>query len=341
MEARRKYEAAKPVIAQLNPEWLDTLDNDLARCYQQLGLTDLALQAYSNMLDRDAANVAARWGKIVALYTLNRTNEAIAEYELVTDQLTNLELQSPYVLRQHLALEMTKQQLAPENDRSWEKTEGILRVIMSDKQISRGAKTKLLAEYYAKSGQEQRAQELLEKRREKNPNDLGLLLASIRQTAREEGGGPAALAELDKLVAKAGDNVSFRMVRAELLASSRPEGYAESLASLANDVDGFNDRERAILWSDLSTRLNNLGEYDYAETIAEQLAELRSGDISVQVDLFRNSLRSNDDAKISNRLKRLEALAGQESAVSKWAQAAYIVNRVQRQEAPPRCWTRR
>ena len=130
-----------------------------------------------------------------------------------------------------------------------------------------------------------------------DPNDPTIQIQAIRLLAQEPGSGPAkAIALLDTVIKKNGkDSAQFRALRVELLFALRDEQLPTQLNAATQGMEEFSDGEKAMVWSTVAARFEQLGRYADAQRCLEQAAALAPNSLPMRNALFELALKQNDD----------------------------------------------
>lgn len=129
-----------------------------------------------------------------------------------------------------------------------------------------------------------------------DPKDPTIQIQAIRLVAQEPNDGPArALTLLDSVVKKNKDTAQLRALRVELLSALRDEQLPSQLNAATQGMDDFSDAEKAIVWSTVAGRFEQLGRLADAQRCLEQAASLSPNSLPTRNALFELALKQNDD----------------------------------------------
>ena len=332
LKAADKLSGARPHIVQVRPEWLTPLDSALALCYENLAQHDLRKDAFQRIVTREPDNLIARWGKIEALRTLKRTSAALEEYATLERQLKSNDDIAGRLLIPHLSLELLQQRDRTEEDRDYKEAEALVRRILKETRINDAAKASVVAQYYTETGQPDKAKAILEKSREKNPDNIVLKLSRIAELASKD--TPAARKELDAFQAEHGDMEPVRRLRAQMALFERGEGHVEEIKKQAENVSMFPENDQLRLWARIGQMLISVGDTKGARELWQRVADARPDDIQIRIGVFELSLQQDDRAQQERALDQLRDVVGDGTAEMKWARAMKIVAAVRREELP-------
>lgn len=265
-------------------------------CQGQLGQFDLARDAYKAALDINP--------------DLPQAKQGFEQMSVMTNQATPDEgsLELDRVIKEMLARPKAQQDwnsLTKKIDDYIDK-EAANRVVPATWASSR--KSLLRGQMYAMQAVEtndpeeqkqlfQQARDAIKEAYAIDPNDPTIQIQAIRLLAQEPGSGPAkALALLDTVIKKSGkDTAQFRALRVELLFALRDEQMPTQLNAATEGMEGFSDGEKALVWSTVAARFEQLGRFADAQRCLEQAAALAPNSLPMRNALFELALKQNDD----------------------------------------------
>lgn len=264
-------------------------------CYTQLGQFDLALEAYKASLDinPDLPQAKAGFEQIQAMIGVEQPEDGMLE----------------------LDREIKEMLAKPAAEQDWETLVGKIDKYIEDQAASRvvattwvpSRKALLRGQMYAmraveaKEPAEQKklfnqARDAIKEAYAIDPKDPTVQMQAIRLLAQEPASGPAkALELLDSIVKKGKDSAAFRALRVELLAAIRDPQLAAQLTAATQGMDDFPDAQKALVWSAVAARFEQLGDIAEARRCLEQAVALSPNNLPTRNALFDLALKQRDD----------------------------------------------
>lgn len=264
-------------------------------CHTQLGQFDLALEAYKGALaiNPDLPQAKSGQEQILAMLNMSEPEEGMLELDR---EIKNM-----------LAL--------PKADQNWEAlaskiddyidAEASKRVVATTWASSR--KALLRGQMFAMRAVETndpaeqkalftQARDAIKKAYAIDPTDATVQIQAIRLLAQEPDSGPTkALELLDSIVKKGKDSAAFRTLRIDLLFAIRDEQLPAQLSAAAQGMDDFPDNQKALVWSAVAARFEQLGDVAEARRALEQASALAPNSLPTRNALFDLALKQNDD----------------------------------------------
>lgn len=317
----------------------------LGGCYEKIGDSNRAVGIYTRNVTTDPRDVASRIALARALTTDGRLSEALEQYQ----HLVRMPNASPAYLYHVANLVLARNQSRPIEDQKsfWPDVD---RAIAQAEQL-RPLPTEVVvlrAQYHAAKQEFDKAQEVLTSAfadPKSRPATVWASLAelkifSARQKAANSRSNPAAagpgekeelaaaLSTLDEAEKILGDQIIFRMVRAQYWMGQDREQARKALASLAEKLDRFSNDEKAQLLSFLGTCKLLIGDVQGAVRDLEIVAQdLLPFDLRTRLTLFEIALVSRDDAAMSRWRDELKAIEPSDGALWRYARARQQVAR--------------
>lgn len=264
-------------------------------CHTQLGQFDLALEAYkaSLAINPDLPQAKSGFEQISAMLDIEQPEEGMLELDReIKDMLSRPKAEQNW------------DALASRID-DYIDAEASKRVVPSTWASSR--KELLRGQMYAmravetNAPEEQKAlflqaRDAIKKAYALDPNDPTVQIQAIRLLAQEPDSGPAkALELLDSIVKKGKDSAAFRTLRIDLLTAIKDEQLPAQLMAATEGMDDFPDPQKALVWSAVAARFEQLGDIAQARQALEQAVALSPNSLPTRNALFELALKQNDD----------------------------------------------
>ncbi len=324
LSATQKLESIRTQLAQVEPAWIPAADRMLGSAYADLGQNDRALRYYQNVLEADEDDIRARWGVILALRGLGQIDEALQHYATLNRKLLadgKFPDDYPFVVA-HLEMELVRQNQRPEAQRNWDFAKQLVSIIRSSK-LTDLQKYSILANYYDKIGDADRAAQARSFIEEQDPDNVALRMGEIGKIAAAD--TDAALRELDAFEQKQNDVVATRLMRIELLSKQRPPDLREKLVQIEEEAERFSPRGQAAIFRNLGTAYMTLQEYDEVQRIFQKASERTPQDVELRLSMFKLALLRGDEADIGSSIANIKSTLGAESAEWHWAEASRLI----------------
>lgn len=269
------------------PDLLKQADFLLGQCYQELGRTDLQLSAYRRAAVVDPLWIPARMGVANALFSMGKVNEALQEYDDVSQLTDNITVRLQMARLMILA---NMRRSASERKPHWAAITSALDQI-EQSQPGLPQVVTLRAEVLLAQDDREHARELLQAAREKSPGDLEfwLGLAALAEQSRDWN---AARKLLDDAKEQTGDSVPLRLARARLMVNESGKDAAPSLHELAQPAESYSPSEVLQLYSGLAGLAFAIDDFDETARLCLLIAKARSSDLRSRLLLFDTALRA-------------------------------------------------
>ncbi|BBO30654.1 tetratricopeptide repeat protein [Lacipirellula parvula] len=264
-------------------------------CHTQLGQFDLALEAYKAALDINPELPQAKAGReqILAMMNIEQPEEGMLELdreikEMLAKPKGEQDWGSLTAKIDDYIDEQASQRVVPT---SW---------AASRKALLRGQMLAMRA-VEEKNPAEQKtlftqARDAIKQAYAIDPKDPTVQVQAIRLLAQEPDSGPAkALELLDSIVKKGKDSAAFRTLRVELLAAIRDPQLPAQLNAATQGMDDFEDAQKALVWSAVAARFEQLGDIAEARRCLEQAVALSPNNLPTRNALFDLALKQRDD----------------------------------------------
>jgi tetratricopeptide (TPR) repeat protein len=296
----------------------------LARCYERTGDEDLRLIASANAVALDPASLFGRLQLGKALLDVGRVEEANQQFRSITKQPA-----APAAAWVWLARGLWQRNLRkPPAQRDWQEIERTL-----DRTGSSATEAvpvaMLRADICLARNQTDRAQALLDKAIEKQPNQVPLWVARANLAVRR--GDPQAGADtLNEARHRLGDRFELRLAQAEFWAQRGGREALQRLRELEKKLDRFNREERAQLLARLALMHHRFGDVHQAERLARQAARLDPMDLRNRLLLFDVALSTGQDKTIQEAVNEVRQQEGEDGTWWRYGEAARLLERARR-----------
>ena len=297
-EAITRLEAARTRLTD-QAELAYRIDLVLGACYERLGNADRRLIAYRRAVSAEPLAVPGRLGLAAALADLGRSDEAIATYQSLADQVPGL---APEIARLALVRALSE----PADRRDWAVVDLALNAAEAEQADS--AEVALLrARSLLARDRLDAARDLLARAVERHPEDAAARAALAGLIGRQ-GDTEAALDELDELERRLGDTVAARLARASYWASRGGDEALGALDALEQGPDRFGEEDRRRLLDGLIAARRQLGDLDGADRLLDDLIALRPDAPGPRIARLELALRRDGDEAAARIREGIDAL---------------------------------
>ncbi len=264
-------------------------------CHTQLGQFDLALEAYkaSLAINPELPQAKSGYEQISALLDLEQPEEGMLELDReIKNMLARPKAEQNWdaltaKIDDYIDAEASKRVVAT----TWAASRKAL--LRGQMFAMRAVETNDPAEQKTLFTQ---ARDAIKKAYAIDPTDPTIQIQAIRLLAQEPDSGPAkALELLDSIVKKGKDSAAFRTLRIDLLFAIRDEQLPAQLNAATEGMDDFPDNQKALVWSAVAAKFEQLGDIAQAQRALEQAVALSPNSLPTRNALFDLALKQHDD----------------------------------------------
>jgi tetratricopeptide (TPR) repeat protein len=303
--ARRKWVDAVKVFEQARiglskpegvtafyPMILPDLEQFRGVAYQQLGQTDLAIDAFRASL------------------SLSPDQPQIAE---VLRRLEQSRGRTPGAQQTTSPMELVAEMLSrPEAEQQWSQIEEVIRADIESKGLDEAAANMYWAEYRFRRKQTDQAYQLMQEALATDPPQ-NVLLAAIRLSAFLPEAGPEVSQQLiDQCAEKFGDNATLRLERGRMWIVNKEEGLVEKLWSLDAGSDQWDEHQRTYFFKTLAEFFRQIGQPREADKALERVAAISPQDVEALMEMFAIARDRRDNAAMEEVQRRIVEVVGSE-----------------------------
>lgn len=324
LPAAKLLENVRPLLQARDPQILLSLDASHVTCYEKLGQHDLRLKSIDRILVSDPTNIAAIWAKIQCLLAMRQEEKAIAEYALLDRLLESKPETKKTLIVERLQMEMMKQKLLPESERSWTRLDALYEAAQKLEMTQEG-RMALSSDILRLKGKSAEADQIASKLEEGMANRLPARMNAIRKRALTES-YEQVKPDLDAFEAEIGDNLITRRLKMDVIVRTKPENANELLAALEENTESFTEAQKADLWMELGRMHALLGSRENTKRLWMMVMKERPSDVTLRLTLFELTLGEGNEAEIQAQQKEIEKLVGRDSPEWRWAEATSLYN---------------
>lgn len=324
LQAKSRLEAVRPLVAG-SDELTRQVDLYLGQCYERLGQFDEQLEANRRVLTDDPTSLAARVGAASALLAGGKTDEALAEFELVAGGIPKDRLPAiPQLWSPLLQLRVSDQMKRPQTDRDWSQVDELLELLQQSPGISSGQMALLRADVLVRKQESEAAVDLLEDAVKADPDNPQLWAALVTLSLR---GNDAARARavLARVPAALADSQNMLLAAAQVAAREPAEAAVKELAAIEERGMKLPAEESARILSALAAIHLGRGEPEEAERLWMAVAAKSPDDLRVRTALYEMAREQGNVEKAKARAAELAALAGPTSPLARVAEAGTLL----------------
>jgi len=322
-----------PLLAEMNSRSRLAVQVNLllARCYSQLGETQMEQDAYGRVLSASSGNVGAKLGYINTQMQQGDLDSAIQGYQELVGRVPEAR-----TALARLLITRNRQRSAVERD--WDEVERLVDdagktapdsvaplVLRADLVLARDP-TKIAE-----------ARTILREARKRFAKDKGVELwtaeARVISEAWNAQADPIAkqknlndaLALLDEAQRQIGDQVEIRLQRAQLWVAKMGPQAGPGLSELAQNIETFSKDDRRKLLYALAGELVRLQNFEQAIRLWSQLAEDDPGDIRLRSILVDLAIQLGNKEEIEKNIAQIERIEGDEGIQSRYWKVRYSI----------------
>ena len=290
----------------------------LARCYGELGQTELEIATYERALRIWDGSADARIGLARALAEAGRLDEALSHYDRV------LHVAGVPAAVARLRIEATLQR--PESERNWSDVEDFIDELARN----RGSEVESLvlrAELEAARGEPERSLSPLRNAldRQRGRIELWLALADLELRA---GRREAAVAVIEQAERELGSRPELLIARIRLAAAGDVETTRRELFLLESRVGEISDPDRLGVVLELASAYEESGETDSAMRNWKRAAELEPNHLAIRLRMLGLAVRTGAVSEVAENLTEIRRIEGADGFYSCLSEAAYCMLRV-------------
>ncbi|MGO9469895.1 MAG: tetratricopeptide repeat protein [Isosphaeraceae bacterium] len=303
----------------------------LARCYRQLGETQMEQDAYGRALIANSGNVGAKLGYINAQIQQGDLEGAIEGYRELLGRV-------PEARTSLARLLIARNRQQPAAGRDWDEVESqvneatkvgpesvSLVIVRADLILARDP-TKVAE-----------ARAILREARKRFPKDKSVELwtteARIISELGEAQTNPIdkqkkvdeALTLLDEAQEQVGDQVELRLQRARLWVTKMGPQVVPALIELAQNIQAFSKEDRRKLLYGLAGELVRQQNLKGADRLWSQLAEDDPDDIRLRSILADLAIQLGNKDEIEKNIAQIKRIEGDEGIQSRYWQVRYLI----------------
>ena len=272
-EAARLLKAVRPKLIDY-PQEQAMAGVLLATCYERQGKFDLAMQIYTEVVEKFPSYEAAK----LALNNLRervnpKGDKEATDLDAAIDAMAKL----------------------PESEQDWAKIDQMIDKIAKEREFSEGRLKLVQANVMIKRKRFEEAKQLIREASELEPDNIGVRFAAVSLLSIDPNAGPKKAMELlDQIEEKLGDSSRVRLTRANLIRAAKEGNAAEQLEILANGIESWPAIEQAELLSNIAAQFEALNDFDHAGQYLKRTIEIMPDSLPARTRLFEIAFQQRD-----------------------------------------------
>jgi tetratricopeptide (TPR) repeat protein len=292
----------------------------LGRCYEQIGETDLRLEAYTRAIPIDVSDplwVSAQLGQAEAFAALSRTDDALRTYIKLADREPRAWLA---VARMSILQALRSPDPSFIDWRPAEEAVQKCQASMPDSTDAKLVKAELL-HFQKKESESQALVDSLFDTRKKEP------AVWIAKAFRESRDGNV-LAGINRLIQgrkELDDPVDMRLAQAQLLVQLKDEKPDSKYLELRKDLDRYTPTDRRRLLHGLAATATSSGFADLGGRIWDEIVTLYPNDLYAHLVRFDRAFRANDESDLIRKRDEIARVNGVEGVSTRIADAFVVI----------------
>jgi cellulose synthase operon protein C len=301
----------------------------LARCYGQLGETQMQQDAYGRALSANKGHVGAMLGYIKTQIQQGNPDRAIEGYRELIERVPEARIELAELL-------IARNRQRPAAEREWGEVERLIddaAKAAPDSVAPVIVRAELVLARDPTKVAEARA--TLQEARNRVPKEKSVELwnaeARVISELWEAQANPInkqkevdeALALLDEAKRQLGDRVELRLQRARLLVTKTGPQVVPALIELGQNIQTFSKDDRHKLLDGLAGELVRQQNFEGASQLWSQLAEDEPDDIRLHSILVELAIQLGNKDQIEKNIAQIERIEGNEGIRSRYCQVQY------------------
>ncbi len=293
---------------QDRPDFLKRLDLSLGRCYEDLNNPDRRLDVFRRTLKDDPLSVTGRLQLASALVAINRIDDGIEEYRLVSGVLVT-------VARLLLVQQLAK----PTEQRRWQNVERALDIedaLRKERELDELPEVAVLrAQVLALQGKFDEALAVLTSARDRQPDEVSIWAALANLSLHLTELDPSirlATAEqiLDEAEQKLGNQVELRLAHVQKASIKSAQAARQMLSKLETSAQQFNEQDQIILRQELARAYGRIDAEHESRRIWADLAKRFPNNLSFRLVLAQLASQENDEQALRTNLHGIREIEG-------------------------------
>lgn len=276
-EAARQLQAVRPKLIDY-PQEQAMAGLLLGTCYERQGKIDLAMQVYSEVMEKHPDYEAAKLAyQALRDRTIPQTDKEATDLDAAIEAMAEL----------------------PKDQQNWKKIDEIIARLAKEREFSEARIKLVQANVMIKRNMFEEAKDFIRAASQFEPENVGVRYAAVSLLAMDPNAGPKkALELLNQIESKFGDSLRVRLVRAGLIRAVNDANVTEQLDALAEGIDSWQPNERAELYANLAGQFAALRDYPRAEKYLQRTIELVPDSLPARTQLFEIAFQQRDIAKM-------------------------------------------
>ena len=325
LQAEQKLDRVRPLVAA-SQELTRQVDLYLGQCHERLGQYDEQLEANRRVLSDDPTSLAARVGAASALVAAGKSDQGLAEFELVAASIPKERLAGiPQVWSPLLQLRIGEQAKKSPGDRDWTRVDELMDLLGGSEMITDEQIAILRADLLVRKGEPKEALGLLSKSLASNKASIPLQSALATLALRQE--GPEAARKIIEAAPEAvRKDAGFLLVEAQVASRTagekNGEGIATALAEIERRASEIGDAdESAKVLSGLAAIHYSVGQREDSQRLWKQVLETRPDDLRIRMALLDMAKEDGQLDAARAAANDIAKLAGPTSPQGRYAEA--------------------
>jgi tetratricopeptide (TPR) repeat protein len=277
---KQEWTEAARLLRELRPKLIDYPQEQamagvlLATSYERQGKYDLAMQIYTEVVEKHPSYEAAKMGLANLRDKVNPQGDKVAaDLDAQIDAMAKL----------------------PESEQDWSKIDKLIEQIAKDREFSEARLKLVRANVLIKRKQFEEAKTLIREAAELEPDNVGVRYAAVSLLSIDPDAGPKkALDLLAQIETKFGDSFRVRASRAALLRQAKDDNVAEQLEALADGIEAWPPAEQAELLSTIAAQFEVLKDFDRANTYLQRATKLVPDSLPARARQFEIAFAKRD-----------------------------------------------
>jgi len=303
LEAARELERIRPAMERQGAVQMNAINTLLGRCYAILGMSDRQLEVYRRILGDFPNLIEARLGEVGALQSLGRHEEAEGSVNLLAQAAESAGPLQGEILQLVVNQELSK----PVEERNWERTEKLFKLVESGSQRTALQNRMLQANLLLAQGKVDEALGILGSLRKENPKDVSVWLMLSRLMASEEKYRDRLPQLLTLAEKELGPSAPLVIERIKVVSREGGENASEQLQKIEAGIKQFEPAQQQAILGQLGSAYLVAGDYDNAKRCLKAVMTAEPSNARIRQVLLELALERRDDDTVDEVINDLKA----------------------------------
>ncbi len=326
LDAARELERVRPALERQGPVQMNAVNTLLGRCYAILGMSDRQLEVYRRILGDFPNLVEARLGEVGALQALGRHDEAEASVNLLAQAAEGAGALQGEILQIVVNQELSK----PAEERNWERTEQLSKLVESSGQRTALQNRLLQANLLLAQGKVDESLGILGSLRKENPKDVTVWLMLSKLMASEDKYRDRLPQLLTLAEKELGPSAPLVIERIKVVSREGGEKTSEQLQNIEAGIKQFEPAQQQAILGQLGSAYLVAGDYENGKRCLKAVMSAEPSNARIRQLLLELALERRDEATVEEIIDNLKSspVFGPQSTLYRYGLASRLVQKM-------------